>query len=130
MCSLGDRENGSSISSNAGPTHIAIHFRAFSGTRYTLYGEWLYARHTIRYDCLPHYFLEFDLFDRETDEFLSTDRRRVLLSSAPLVSVPVVGQGFLSRFEDLIGRSTCSSTEIMEGLYIKWEEARMRPQPL
>jgi hypothetical protein len=28
----------------------------------------------------------------------------------------------LSRFEDLIGPSTCSSTEIMEGLYIKWEE--------
>ena len=65
------------------------------GTRYTLYGEWLYARHTIRYDCLPHYFLEFDLFDRETDEFLSTDRRRALLSSAPLVPVPVLGQGLL-----------------------------------
>ena len=41
------------------------------GNRYTLYGEWLYARHTIRYDRLPHYFLEFDLFDREIDEFLS-----------------------------------------------------------
>ena len=36
------------------------------GNRYVLYGEWLYARHTIRYDCLPHYFLEFDLFDRDT----------------------------------------------------------------
>jgi len=92
------------------------------GNRYTMYGEWLYARHTIPYDRLPHYFLEFDLFDRDTDEFLSTERRQALLSSAPLVPVPVLGQGLLSRFEDLIGRSTCSSTEIMEGLYIKWEE--------
>ena len=92
------------------------------GTRYVLYGEWLYARHTIRYDYLPHYFLEFDVFDRNTDEFLSTERRRALLSSAPVISVPVLDQGPLSRFGDLIGRSTCSTTEIMEGLYIKWEE--------
>ena len=86
------------------------------GTRYVLYGEWLYARHTIRYDCLPHYFLEFDVFDRDTDEFLSTERRRALLSSTPVVSVPVLDQGLLNRFEDLIGRSTCSTTENMEGL--------------
>lgn len=92
------------------------------GTRYVLYGEWLYARHTIRYDYLPHYFLEFDVFDRNTEEFLSTERRHTLLSSAPVVSVPVLDQGPLSRFEDLIGRSTCSTTEIMEGLYVKWEE--------
>jgi hypothetical protein len=92
------------------------------GNRYILYGEWLYARHTIRYDCLPHYFMEFDLFDRDTDQFLSTRGRRQLLSSTPVVSVPVLDQGHLSRFEGLIGRSTCSSTEIMEGLYIKWEE--------
>ena len=92
------------------------------GNRYTLYGEWLYARHTIRYDRLPHYFLEFDMFDRDIDEFLSTERRRVILSDTPVVSVPVLDEGLLSRFEDLIGRSACSSTEIMEGLYIKWEE--------
>jgi hypothetical protein len=71
---------------------------------------------------LPHYFLEFDLFDRDTDQFLSSQRRRHLLSSTPVVSVPVLDQGRLSRFEGLISRSTCSSTEIMEGLYIKWEE--------
>src|SRR5262245_44508458 len=29
------------------------------GERYAVYGEWLYAKHTIFYDRLPHYFLEF-----------------------------------------------------------------------
>ena len=33
------------------------------GSRYVLYGEWLYARHTIYYDALPHYLLEFDVLD-------------------------------------------------------------------
>src|SRR5436305_13794310 len=45
------------------------------GDRHVLYGEWLYAKHTIYYDQLPHYFLEFDVLDRHTGEFLSTDRR-------------------------------------------------------
>ena len=39
--------------------------------RYIVYGEWLYAKHTIFYDCLPHYFIEFDVLDREQDHFLS-----------------------------------------------------------
>ena len=30
-----------------------------------LYGEWLYAKHTIFYDQLPHYFLEFDVLDSD-----------------------------------------------------------------
>src|SRR5271167_4110424 len=44
------------------------------GSRYVLYGEWLYAKHTIYYDALPHYFLEFDILDTHTDAFLSTER--------------------------------------------------------
>lgn len=53
------------------------------GTRYVLYGEWLYAKHTVFYDALPHHFCEFDLLDRSSGEFLSTpERRRVLMRHA------------------------------------------------
>lgn len=92
------------------------------GTRYIIYGEWLYARHTIPYDELPHYFLEFDLLDRQTGEFMDTERRRKLLAGSPVRSVPVLASGLIRTFESMIGRSRCSSTELMEGLYIKWEE--------
>lgn len=92
------------------------------GARYILYGEWLYARHSIPYDRLPHYFLEFDILDRMADEFLSTERRREMLAVAPVASVPVLACGFRERFDDLIGPSRCSSSETMEGLYIKWEQ--------
>lgn len=40
---------------------------AVLGSRYIMYGEWMYAKHTVYYDALPHYFLEFDVLDRETD---------------------------------------------------------------
>src|SRR5436309_3513434 len=42
------------------------------GDRFVMYGEWLYAKHTIFYDLLPAYFLEFDLLDTQTGDFLST----------------------------------------------------------
>jgi RNA ligase len=92
------------------------------GHRYIMYGEWLYARHTIPYDRLPHYFLEFDIFDREDGDFLSTRRRRALLAAGPVASVPVLGAGFVHQIQSYIGRSRFSSTELMEGLYLKREE--------
>lgn len=71
------------------------------GERYVLYGEWLYARHTVFYDALPHYLLEFDVLDRETGRFLSTPARREVLDGAPVVSVPVVHEGALPTAEAL-----------------------------
>lgn len=63
------------------------------GARHVMYGEWLYAKHTVFYDQLPHYFMEFDVYDRERGEFLDTDRRHALLRGTPVVSVPVLHRG-------------------------------------
>lgn len=62
------------------------------GDRYTMYGEWLYAKHTIFYDNLPDYFMEFDILDREKNVWMSTKRRNEFLQVArPLVkSVRVI----------------------------------------
>ena len=67
--------------------------RTVLGSRYVMYGEWLFAKHTIFYDQLPHYFMEFDVLDCERELFLSTDRRRQLLAGLPVASVPVLGEG-------------------------------------
>ena len=126
--------------------------RTALGQRYVLYGEWLYAKHTIFYDRLPHYFLEFDVLDTETGVFLGTDERRTLLTGTPIVSVPVLRTGpcgTLADLTDLIGSSLHKSpgwrdnlnaaaqargldaeqvwretdpSDLMEGLYIKVEE--------
>src|SRR5215467_14281183 len=31
--------------------------------RFILFGEWLFARHSVHYRRLPHYFFEFDVYD-------------------------------------------------------------------
>jgi hypothetical protein len=71
------------------------------GSRYILYGEWLYAKHTVFYDALPHYLMEFDILDTDTGDFLSTDRRHAMLSGKPIVSVPVVHRGAVRTAKDL-----------------------------
>jgi hypothetical protein len=122
------------------------------GGRYALYGEWLYAKHTIFYDRLPHYFLEFDVLDLRDDRFLSTPARRELLAGLPVVPVPVLREGPADDLEELtalIGASLYKDpqwresladaaaargldvelalretdpSDLMEGLYIKVEE--------
>ncbi len=70
--------------------------------RYVMYGEWLYARHSVFYTDLPHYFMEFDLFDKTNETFLSTQRRRELLARAPFVaSVKVLHEGAVPSMQAL-----------------------------
>lgn len=127
-------------------------FYSVLGSRYIMYGEWLYAKHTVYYDALPHYFLEFDILDRENDIFLDTSSRKVMIDSLPVCSVPVLYKGMLQTKEQLLkllGSSNfitdrhienlreasaslgldielqCRETDasnLMEGLYIKVEE--------
>ena len=122
------------------------------GTRYIMYGEWMYAKHTVYYDKLPHYFLEFDIFDRREQIFLSTQRRHEMLKDLPVVSVPVLKTGVFPNKDALLcllGKSNYISadktetlrktaeklgldverqlretdaSDTMEGLYIKIEE--------
>lgn len=72
------------------------------GTRYIMYGEWMYAKHTIYYDALPHYFMEFDIYDREKEIYLDTPSRRKLTGRLPVESVPVLGARSFERKEDLL----------------------------
>ena len=83
-----------------------VHREAFYrvlGSRYVMYGEWMFAKHTVFYDRLPHYFMEFDIFDKETGRFFSTRKRRELLAQVPFVhSVLVLDQGCLQELEELV----------------------------
>lgn len=71
------------------------------GERFIMYGEWMYAKHTCFYDRLPAYFMEFDIYDRQHDLFLSTARRRHLLAGLPVVSVAVLWQGRPRKLGDI-----------------------------
>ncbi|MES0881678.1 RNA ligase family protein [Roseibium sp. SCP14] len=114
----GHRERHFSLLKTWSSVH-ADRFREVLGTRYVMYGEWLYAKHTVFYDWLPHFFLEFDLYDKETNSFLSTTRRRDVLCGLPIMPVPVIGEGELKsvkQAEKLVRPSLYKSPEWREVL--------------
>ena len=75
----GPRERHFDLFKRWANAHDGAFFDAI-GDRYIVYGEWLYAKHTVYYDALPHYFMEFDILDLETGTFLSTSRRAELFA--------------------------------------------------
>lgn len=77
--------------------------------RYVMFGEWAYAKHSIWYDSLPHFFHEFDVFDRVEGVFLSTLRRRQLLAGLPVLSVPVLYEGLMPTSQKLLWKLVCRS---------------------
>lgn len=101
--------------------------------RYLLFGEWLHARHTVHYRQLPHYFFEFDIYDKRNQAFLDLEARTTLLEGGGVQTVPVVHRGKVTRTElgMLIGPSRFDShfdnpwtgrvDDLMEGLYLRIE---------
>ena len=96
------------------------------GCRYIMYGEWMYAKHTVFYDALPDYFMEFDIYDREKDVFLDTKSRRTFTERMGIISsVPVLAEGvFTSKNQILknLGDSkfiTPRHIEVLRGLAVR-----------
>ncbi|MCC7543066.1 MAG: RNA ligase family protein [Deltaproteobacteria bacterium] len=105
------------LKSWAAAHRAALH--AALGSRYVLYGEWVYAKHTIFYDALPHHLLEFDVLDTERGVFLGTAERRTLLADAPVQSVPVLAASVvrsIGEITDRLGRSVFKTTAWRERL--------------
>ncbi|HCS53999.1 RNA ligase family protein [Rubinisphaera sp.] len=101
--------------------------------RFILFGEWVYARHSIHYRNLTHYFFEFDLYDKQLQQFLNLQQRLAILDGTGIETVPIVHTGSLNRddLKNLIGPSyfdsqfenpaTNQNDNLMEGLYLRTE---------
>ncbi|MEM7474938.1 MAG: RNA ligase family protein [Planctomycetota bacterium] len=102
-------------------------------SRLIMYGEWAYARHSIHYRQLSHYFFEFDIYDKEREVFLNLESRLQILEGSGIQTVPVVHVGAIKRkaLNGLIGSSQFDSSfdnplsgetdNLMEGLYLRTE---------
>jgi len=104
---------------------------AVLGNRYIMYGEWVFAKHTIFYDALPHYFLEFDIFDREQSVFLGTQTRHEMLDGLKVVSVPVLKRDKFKDLEPLVSlveKSAFKTNENQDHLLIAAIAAKLDPE--
>jgi hypothetical protein len=104
---------------------IKLHFDLFLeflSERYILFGEWCYAQHSIFYDRLPDWFLGFDVYDKQSQNFLASAHRDRLLANMNISKVPFLAHGHFVYPEIL--KFLCKSEladQPAEGLYLRIE---------
>ena len=64
--------------------------------RLILYGEWLYATHSIEYTELSSYFVAFDIYDAELEQFMSVEQRDRILHGTGIPTAPKLNLSRLS----------------------------------
>jgi ATP-dependent RNA circularization protein (DNA/RNA ligase family) len=96
------------------------------GEESILFGEWCAAKHSIRYESLPNWYLVFDVYDRKSNRFWSSVRRNVLAIQLDLPFVPEIyrGKTTLAALKELV-HSKMSSFRggLMEGVVIRRESS-------
>ena len=92
------------------------------GNRYILFGEWCYAQHSVKYDRLTDWFLGFDVYDKQTGNFLAINRRDELLREIGVEHVPLLARSrfTLDEIKLLLARSKLGD-QPAEGICIRYE---------
>jgi atypical dual specificity phosphatase len=99
-----------------------------------LYGEWVYALHSIHYKSLPDYFIAFDIYDINERRFYSRERLEKVLENTSINIIPIVKKSVfksISEIGDLVNSKSQFYDGPIEGLYIrkcnnKWLEHRAK----
>lgn len=95
-------------------------------TPVTIYGEWLYAKHSILYDKLPDLFLAYDIWSVEDGEFFSPEIVEEVLSKTKIKFIKPK-KVTLTSVSDVIKFSEMKSdfrNGLSEGIVVKTSEGR------
>lgn len=91
--------------------HSAALYDILEPGKHILFGEWLYAKHSIHYTKLPSYFLAFDIYDKEVCKFYSWRERNRILKDTDIPIVRQIAEKALSgRDEVLLSLKLISSS--------------------
>ncbi|MEK6916648.1 MAG: RNA ligase family protein [Nanoarchaeota archaeon] len=104
---------------------MAEHFKRTIGNKYVVFGEWMFAKHTLEYDALPHYFIGTGVWDKEEGRPISTDRRYALFEELGIPHSPMIYSGEVSGYKHLNSFMNINSEfgpNRIEGLYGRIEK--------
>jgi ATP-dependent RNA circularization protein (DNA/RNA ligase family) len=94
-----------------------------------MYGEWMEYLHTINYNKLPSYFLEYDIYSRKESIFLSTKKRQEILKPYKEIQSVYIHAKLnpfdFEEFKNIININKLSQygdNLLHEGFYIKVED--------
>jgi atypical dual specificity phosphatase len=99
-----------------------------------LYGEWVFALHSINYVDLPDYFIAFDLYDISEQRFYSRTRLEKILEGTTISLIPCIKKGSFKVVTDIVDLVKTKSQFYdgpIEGVYVRrcnelWLEDRAK----
>ncbi|CAM9714745.1 unnamed protein product [Ectocarpus fasciculatus] len=97
-------------------------WRILDSDRYILYGEWVYAKHSIHYQQLPDWFVAFDMYDKLERKFWSRPRLQEHLEGTSIRLIPLVARRSFSTVEELRALARVPSQFYdgpVEGVYLR-----------
>jgi atypical dual specificity phosphatase len=100
------------------------HITEIYGSELTIYGEWLYAQHSLHYDKLPDIFLAYDIYSAKDYNFLSPTLVEKLLfkTSIKYIKPELITFNSIEEIEKLGEAESAYRTGIREGIVLKTEK--------
>ena len=105
--------------------HTEDLFEILEPNRHVLYGEWLYATHSVCYTHLPDWFIAYDLYDKINKTFCSRKVLENKLSKTTIFHVPMIYEGPIDSIDQIIQMTTRIShfsTHVLEGIIIRFDD--------
>jgi hypothetical protein len=93
-----------------------------TGGQISIYGEWLFAKHTIAYNELPDWFVAYDIYHSDERKFLDPTLALKLLREAGFSTIGVIHSGTCTPktlLEMRDGPSLYAQNQAREGVYLK-----------
>jgi len=91
-----------------------------------LYGEWMFAKHSIHYTALPDVFIAFDLFNPVQGKFLDRASFYAIMSTTNIKFVQpltVLTDSTPASLEKLLKTTKSAySDSLIEGIYFRWDQ--------
>lgn len=97
-------------------------WKILESDRYVLYGEWVYAKHSILYKDLPDWFVAFDYYDKLERKFWSRPRLEKLLEGTSIQLIPLIARSTFNSAEQLRALAQTPSqfySGPVEGVYLR-----------
>jgi predicted kinase len=106
--------------------HSSELYEIFEKGDYILFGEWMAMKHSIHYKYLSDVFILFDIFDKQTQTFLTNDKMKEIIKNTTIKTVPILYKGKLSLTElkNMINNKSQFYDGQIEGVYVRKEDEK------
>jgi predicted kinase len=102
--------------------HMGELFDILVPGRHILFGEWVFAKHSIHYTNLPDYFVAFDIYDKLYNKFYSRQKLEEMLKNTTIPIINMIAKEVPKKMDTILKYIKSQSkyyNGLIEGVYLR-----------